>query len=108
MGGYVPCGISLLLLAIVLLSGIHILLTLLLAIVTGSGHAIFVIGSHVAHLILLSLLLSAVCALTQHDDLVLGLSKLPTAEDQQVRSDSRRCVPEPNSRGLTQILAFLP
>ena len=50
----------------------------------------------------------AVRALTQHDDLILSFSVLPTTEDEQVRADSCGCVAEADGWGLTEVLTLLP
>ena len=76
-----------------------------------SWHAIFIVSllatcpdSHAA----ICLLIATVSALTQHNDLILCLSVLPSSENEQVRSDCSRCVTKTNRRGLAQVLALLP
>ena len=103
-------------LAHVVLSTIHaLLLSILLVIIlllllsVHLRHAVLVVGlAQQAHAVLPLLVLVAICALTQHDDLVLGLSVLPAAKDEQVRADCRRCVTETNSWWLAEVFAPLP
>jgi len=61
-----------------------------------------------ALLALVHLLLVLVAHFAKHDDLILRLCVLPTAENKQVGADGRCCVPESRGWWISQVFSSLP
>ena len=100
-----------LLVLLLLLMLVHFFLAIhvFLLVLTILRHAIFIVLAHShAQALLLTLIFISIGALSQHNDFVLCLCVLPSAEDQQMGTDSRGSMSESDSRGLTQVLASLP